>query len=328
MATAAAPAQPEPAAQPAAADRPEQAGAVPHLRVVPDTGEASASGLGGKVDMLFARIRAGRAEKESHPAAAAVAAPPETDPAGADLAETDEASDDTDLEAPRPDGDEALLQRREAAIADIEAALTRKLKRTLQDEQNDLLDRLRSLKDEPTAERLLPERADHVERYAGAAQPYVEQSAAAGVTFAAEIVAGNATPYPGSPAVSDLSEEAAETIVESLRRRLEHALSSAAGDEQSVVMEALGAAYREWKSERIERIAGDVLAAAFARGTWQAMPDGTLLRWVVDDTDGPCPDCDDDVLAGNLPKGEAFPTGQSHPPAHPGCRCLLVPVTE
>ncbi len=115
--------------------------------------------------------------------------------------------------------------------------------------------------------------------------------------------------------------------MESLRRRLEHALSAAAGDEQNVLIEAVGAAYREWKSERIERIAGDVLAAAFARGTWASAPDGTPLRWVVDDADGPCPDCDDDVLAGSLPKGEAFPTGQLYPPAHPGCRCLLAPMT-
>ncbi|MEA2247481.1 MAG: hypothetical protein QOH46_2010, partial [Solirubrobacteraceae bacterium] len=27
------------------------------------------------------------------------------------------------------------------------------------------------------------------------------------------------------------------------------------------------------------------------------------------------------------PKGEPFPTGQLHPPAHLGCRCLLVPIT-
>ena len=52
------------------------------------------------------------------------------------------------------------------------------------------------------------------------------------------------------------------------------------------------------------------------------------MRWVVDDVDGPCPDCDDDALAGLLPKGEEFPTGQTYPPAHSGCRCLLVPSTS
>jgi hypothetical protein len=129
-----------------------------------------------------------------------------------------------------------------------------------------------------------------------------------------------------APEVDDLADDAATTIVESLRRRLEHAI--AAGEEQQVLVEAVGSAYREWKSERIERIAGEVLAAAFSRGTWHQVPMGAPLRWVVQDTGGPCPDCDDDVLAGSLPKGEPFPTGQPYPPAHPGCRCLLVPVAE
>ncbi len=119
--------------------------------------------------------------------------------------------------------------------------------------------------------------------------------------------------------------EATESLVTALRQRLEDALTSKAGDEQSVLVESLGAAYREWKSQRIERVAGDVLAAAFARGTWYEAPEGTAMRWIVDDADGPCPDCDDDALAGNLPKGEAFPTGQPHPPAHSGCRCLSGP---
>ena len=55
------------AAATAAADEPHEVGpepeatAVPHLRVVTDT--PGASGLGSKVDLLFARIRAGRADK-------------------------------------------------------------------------------------------------------------------------------------------------------------------------------------------------------------------------------------------------------------------------
>jgi DivIVA domain-containing protein len=295
---------------------------VPHLRVVPDGTEAETSPPptpvpGSKVDMLFARIRAGRTEKAPAPAPPPVA---ETAP------EAETVSAAADAEVPRSNGDEALLQRREAALSDLEASLARKLKRTLQDEQNDLLDRLRSLKAEPTAASLLPNEAEQIARYAEAAQPMVEQAATAGVSFAGQILDPGHRGHPHPPAVADLAKDAASTIVQSLRRRLEHALLVSAGDEQHVLIGAFGAAYREWKSERIERVAGDVLAAAFARGTWHAAPEGTPLRWIVDDTDGPCPDCDDDALAGNLPKGEAFPTGQPHPPAHPGCRCLLVPV--
>jgi hypothetical protein len=148
------------------------------------------------------------------------------------------------------------------------------------------------------------------------------------VAFAAEALGRDGQAHGGPPDVEDVAREAATTIVESLRRRLEHAISASAGDDQAGLVEAVGSAYREWKSERIERVAGDVLAAAFSRGTWSEVPEGTLLRWVVEDTDGPCPDCDDDALAGGLPKGEAFPTGQPYPPAHTGCRCLLVPIGD
>jgi len=61
---------------------------------------------------------------------------------------------------------------------------------------------------------------------------------------------------------------------------------------------------------------------AFSRAAFAAAPDGAVLRWVFGD-EGPCPDCDDNALAGPTAKGEPYPTGQLHPPAHAGCRCLL-----
>jgi DivIVA domain-containing protein len=344
----------------------QEAPPVPHLRVVPDPVERS----GSKVDQLFARIRAGRVERqkdapapapsdeeaqiagESRPVAAAVAsdagagaavpgAEAEVEAgagtgAGGDAVAGDDAGDhdaepaarDAEPEAPRSDADEGLLQRREEALDDLEMSLTRKLKRALQDEQNDLLDRMRNLRGEPTAPRLLPNRDEQIARYASAAQPVVDRAAAAGVAFAVRILQRKGRANASAPPVADLARDASTSIVDALRRRLEQAIAASIGDEQQVMVEAVGGAYREWKSQRVERIAGDALAAAFARGTWSEAPEGTPLRWVVDDADGPCPDCDDNALAGSLPRGESFPTGQRHPPAHSGCRCLLVPVVS
>jgi DivIVA domain-containing protein len=224
------------------------------------------------------------------------------------------------------DGDESLLQKRESSVIDLEVSLTRKLKRALQDEQNALLDRLRGLRGPVTAARVLPDENEQVARYTTASLALVEKAAAAGARFASDTL-GNGTPPEDLPALEDLSTDAAHSIADPLRRRLEQAIEASAEEDQAVLVQSVGAAYREWKSQRIERIAGDVLAAAFSRGTWHATPDGVTVRWIVEDTDGPCPDCDDDALAGTLPKGEAFPTGQHYPPAHSGCRCLLVPVT-
>jgi len=44
---------------------------------------------------------------------------------------------------------------------------------------------------------------------------------------------------------------------------------------------------------------------------------------LADDGERACPECEDNGLAGPVPKGRPFPTGHRHPPAHSGCRCLL-----
>lgn len=289
------------------------------------------------VDELFARIKADggapRTEEAAQPAAPGtdgdgteeesarageVRSEDESSGAGEDeAAETSEETAESGVDR-RGDEEESLLQRRESALADLETALTRHLKRALQDEQNDVLDRLRSLRGEPSAAGLLPDPAEQSARFAAAARAHLERAAMAGAAFARSGASVEVD-------VSDIARDAADGIAVPLRRRLEQAVAAGDGD-QAVLVEALGAAYREWKTQRIERIAGDAAAAAFARGTWEAVPEGTRMRWVVEDIDGPCPDCDDDALAGELSKGEPFPTGQHHPPAHSGCRCLLVPV--
>jgi len=243
-----------------------------------------------------------------------------------DIVAADAADDDE--EPQHSDEEEAWLQRRDAALADIETSLTRKLKRALQDEQNDLLDRLRSLRGRPNASGLLVTDVEQKQRFSSAASTLVEQAAKEGVTFAVTLLGeqGVKAPQPRSATeFGDLVDSLAESIVDPLRRRLEQTIADFADDEQVVLVEALGAAYREWKTQRIEQIAGDVLTAAFARGTVHATPKAARLRWLADDVTGPCSDCDDNVLEGPLPKSEAFPTGQIHPPAHTGCRCILIP---
>ena len=98
--------------------------------------------------------------------------------------------------------------------------------------------------------------------------------------------------------------------------------------EESVVAEHVGSAFREWKGERIERLAGDHVVAAFSAGTMAAAGGrpSAQLEWVAvsGSGDAPCPDCEDNGLNGSQRPGEEFPTGHRHPPAHPGCRCLLV----
>ncbi len=128
------------------------------------------------------------------------------------------------------------------------------------------------------------------------------------------------------PRARALLTELATTSVTPLRERLVGSLDSidarTPADTEIAVAQSLGARYREWRGEQLELTLGDALAVAYSRGVFDAAPDGARLRWVPA-TVGKCPDCDDNALEPTV-KGSDFPTGQQHPPAHPGCRCLLV----
>ncbi|MFJ9771225.1 phage minor head protein [Kitasatospora sp. NPDC101157] len=52
-----------------------------------------------------------------------------------------------------------------------------------------------------------------------------------------------------------------------------------------------------------------------ALGQWQTEPDGNV-----------CPVCDANAAAGPIPIGHAYPSGDTTPPAHPRCRCAVLPA--
>ena len=166
---------------------------------------------------------------------------------------------------------------------------------------------------------MLPEESELVVRYARAAWEQLADAARTGATFAG----GKSDEAPG---IEDIASDLAEAIVLQLRRRLEGDGAGADSGDEAALVEQVGAAFRDWKGARVERLAGDEATAAFSRAALAAVKPGVQLRWVVDDEGAECPDCDDNALAGPVPRGEVFPTGHPHPPAHAGCRCLLTPV--
>jgi DivIVA domain-containing protein len=242
-----------------------------------------------------------RAEEQAAPAQNAPPAPEEGTPAAEP--------------GPAPPVDPAVA-RRDELLAPALSGLVRRLKRALADDQNDLLDRLRGRR-RFEAEVLGPE-GEHERRYRQAAEAPLAEAARAGALFAG-------APPEAAPPVTEMAGELARAVVAPLRRRLlDPALPAEEGDEAAMA-EHVGSAFREWKGQRIERLAADHAHDAFWSAALATSSDGRLLHWVVDDDGLPCPDCDDNALAGSLAAGETFPTGHLHPPAHPGCRCLLVP---
>ncbi len=286
------------------------------------TGADEVVGPGGtappveQVDALFAKLRA--AQGEDAPAAG----PPEEPAAGAN-SQVDEATDDgagQDGVGP-PESRNPLALQRDELVAPIVTGLSRRIKRALQDNQNDLLDQLRASGTSWSTD-LLPDETEQVDHLVTAALPLLEEAADAGVALV-----GGTTERPPGDAVVAVAKELADAIVGPLRRRLSEPDGLDAAEEP-VVVEHIGSAFREWKGERIERLAGDHVVAACSLGTLAAVGGGSV-EWIAVAGSGetPCPDCDDNGLNGAQAAGETFPTGHVHPPAHPGCRCLLAPPT-
>ncbi len=239
-----------------------------------------------------------------------------------ELEEVVEEVDDADGGDVPVDGDPATVAR-DAALAEATDDLVRRGKRALQDEQNDLLDGLRRQRGKIDVSQVLPPMDDQVTRWAHVLQPAVDTAYSAG---AATVASATGAAPKDNAAPRALLSELSTGVVAPLRERLGDSLEQidarTPADTEIAVAQSLGARYREWRGEPLEGALGDAMAAAWSRGVFDAAPDGARLRWVPTVV-GKCPDCDDNALEPTV-KGSDFPTGQPHPPAHPGCRCLLV----
>ncbi|HYA44296.1 MAG TPA: DivIVA domain-containing protein, partial [Acidimicrobiales bacterium] len=160
-----------------------------------------ASAQRSEVDGLFARIRAGRelAARHARKALFAEAAPAE-EPAGsppvipaAAVLEEDDVED--------------LLKRRGQLVGQLETTLARKLKRVLQDEQNSLLDRLRSAKG--SLADLLPRVEEHPDGFVDAGRSVLVEAAVAG----GRLVSAEGE-HAEPPSVEDLAEDLGRAIAE------------------------------------------------------------------------------------------------------------------
>lgn len=230
----------------------------------------------------------------------------------------------------------SLFERRDAAVDEVGRRVAKRLKRLLSDEQSTLLDELRRARKRPAAEELLGDPAEFLGACTKAVSADLAGVSAVGVALAGDLHDG-AIDHP-SIELDPVAEEVARTIVEPFRARLERALGEGAveddddpsGDpvDELELADRIRACYREWRGPRLTVAVTDACASAFGLGLRAALPEAVGLRWFTDRGDKPCPDCDDNGLAGVVAAGEQFPTGQFVPPAHPGCRCLALPPVD
>jgi hypothetical protein len=283
------------------------------------------------VDSLFARLRAGHDD----------VGPDATDPAinaavgNAGVGEAVGGAEGTGAPAPIATGerpkpavaaptpnrprfsDQEWRTRRSKGLDPLLPTLVKRAKRRAQDDQNGLLDSVRRHKGRPTSQQVLGEAEAARDTWAEVMRETLDRSYAAGRT-----ATGAGPSSDGAPA--DLVADLADTVALPLRERLVVAIDSGVEGDAGGLVERIGARYREWKNQSLEATLGEALATAWNRGVYDAAPDDAVLWWVPLVT-GRCSDCDDNALEPTV-KGKQFPTGQALPPAHPGCKCLLVPA--
>lgn len=294
-----------------------------------ESGEPAArDGASASVEDLFARLRADQdsageatepeASDESSPTEGAVVISLEAE--RDEIAEVVELAHDEESDAAATN---AILDRRDDRLATVERDLTRRFKRVLSDQENKVLHAVRSDRKAKSPEALL---GDASERAA-----LVVDAAVAELIPAVQVGAGlydedHDVPVDAATVAAGLGPLVREWLVDPLRDRLERVVTEGdLGGDRSEIVEGMRAAYRELRNERLPELVGDLITAACNQGVLESSRPGTSHVWLVDHGGLPCPDGEDNHLAGAVTAGEPFPTGDLRPPAQPGCRCLLVP---
>ena len=129
----------------------------------------------------------------------------------------------------------------------------------------------------------------------------------------------------------DASDDAAARSGRGPRRsrcamRIAVAIDAGEDGDTGGLVERIGARYREWKNQSLERALGEVLASAWSRGVYDAVARrrGAVVGAVRGGS----------LLRLRRQRARADGEGRSSsrparpfPPAHPGCRCLLAPAS-
>lgn len=215
------------------------------------------------------------------------------------------------------------FELRDVALAPVIAAMSRKLKRVLADEQNEVLDILRGRLSVKTLDAIVGPKTDHSARMIEALEASLRAAALAGAKFSSDVSDKDLQKIITTQ-MAAINEYVIATVVVPLRDRLSRSISQASGDNAELTS-LVRIVYREWKNQHVDTQVDNIAQNSFGRGTFAALIPGSKVCWKVDPNGPACADAEDNSLAGFVGAGEAFPTGHTYAPAHAGCRCALVP---
>jgi DivIVA domain-containing protein len=292
-------------------------------------------------DDLFARLRAARTHSVAERVAVDEATPAVTE-AGPVADATPEPATPPVLTVVPPLGDSVFattpvapvkteeiddtpFARRDEALTPLIVAASRKLKRVLADEQNDVLHTLRGKAPVRSVDDLVSGDDEHAARYTDSVAGDLIAAAVAGAVSMGATAAAAQRDVKKANAIAAAADALAVDVVRPLRDRLSRCVAEADGDNDEL-SSLVRIVYREWKNQRIDERLDDVARIAFGKGALAGVAPGTAITWTVDPNGPECADAEDNCLQGAVKAGEVFPTDHVCAPAHSGCRCMIAPA--
>ena len=237
--------------------------------------------------------------------------------------------DDTENKAIRPRPvDPSVFRRRDEVIDAVSEKMKRAAKRIMADDENAVLTHVGTKRSALTLEAMLPNDADHAQRFVDALR---EEITSIAVDGARSLSDSRRSDVLKSVTSGGVLEAVCEFIVNDLIRPLHQSIASAieqsSGDRDELLKRTRNE-FADWKARRLESVIMDAAYLAYARGLFIGCEQSTHVCWAVDPSGPACADAEDNALAGRLRRGEVFPTGHDRPLAHAGCRCLVVPLDK
>jgi hypothetical protein len=223
-----------------------------------------------------------------------------------------------------------LIDRRDDAVATVERNVARRFKRVLDDEQNEVLDRIRRAK-HLDAKAVLPQPDALAEAYLRACEEELEHAVALGATFLADCGL-RPVPIDSANIASQLAPMIAAELTEPWVADLVDLIGEHGEDApRSDVVSSVRTAYRYRKVDRLAELSGVVVVDAFNLGIVAAARPSDTLEWIEGDNHSGADIEGDDgvsrhyapVRGGDLERAIAVLVEGA---MGPECRCVLAPV--
>ncbi|MEL6983083.1 MAG: hypothetical protein AAFO29_11725, partial [Actinomycetota bacterium] len=205
---------------------------------------------------------------------------------------------------------------RDVAVTRSEANLRRQLRRALNDDQSEVLDRLRSGRGSIEVDEL-PEAEEQRDHFLAPLRRGLTDIARSGAR------AGGADDVDAAT-LDHLIEQLARYLVDRVRTPTVQAIEDADHVDREKILEPIRAVYRDFRNIGLPDLVADALNEAFAIGLYDSIGEGSPVLWAIDPRTDPDPVCEVNRDRADLVKGEAFPSGHVRPLAVPGCRCLVI----